>query len=107
VRPVTDDASRERQGRLHDGALYLATHAPDRVTALVLTGTNAYQSYRLPWNARLVSSWAGRLLGLVLPKRAVKRSYLKQFADPAGVDRALEQPRVFAELTDAFLGKVL
>jgi pimeloyl-ACP methyl ester carboxylesterase len=42
-------------------AMYLAAQVPDRVIALVLTGTNAYESYRLPWKARLLSSWAGRL----------------------------------------------
>jgi len=69
-------------------ALYLAAQVPDRVTALVLAGTSAYRAYRLPWYARLASSWAGRLLAPVLPTRAVERSYVEQFAEPARVDRA-------------------
>ena len=69
-------------------ALYLAAHVPHRTTAVVLTGTNAYRSYRLPWKARVLSSWAGRLLAPVVPTRAVERGYLEQFADPARVDRA-------------------
>ena len=69
-------------------ALYLGAQVADRVTALVLTGTCAYDAYRLPWYARLASTWTGRLLAPLLPKRVVERSYLEQFADPARVDRA-------------------
>jgi pimeloyl-ACP methyl ester carboxylesterase len=68
-------------------AMYLAAQVPERVIALVLSGTNAYAAYRLPWRARLLSSWAGRLVAPLVPSRAIECAYLEQFFDPAGVDR--------------------
>jgi pimeloyl-ACP methyl ester carboxylesterase len=73
-------------------ALHIAAYVPERVRAVVLSGTCAYGDYHLPWRARLLSSWAGRLLAPVVPFRAVAREYRAQFADPS---------RVSAEQIDA------
>ena len=48
----------------------------------MLTGTNAYRSYRLPWKARLLASWPGRFVAPLVPRRAVERAYREQFAHP-------------------------
>ena len=66
-------------------ALHIAAHAPERVRGLVLSGTCAYADYHLPWRARLLSSWVGRLLAPVVSLRAVAREYRAQFADPSRV----------------------
>ena len=63
-------------------AMFVAAHAPARVRALVLTGTNAYRSYRLPWKARLLASWPGRFVAPLVPRSAVERAYREQFAHP-------------------------
>ncbi len=69
-------------------ALHIAAHSPERVRALVLSGTCAYGDYRLPWKARVLSSSAGRFLAPVVPRRAIEREYRAQFADPAHVAKA-------------------
>jgi pimeloyl-ACP methyl ester carboxylesterase len=69
-------------------ALHLAAHAPERVRALVLSGTSAYHDYRLPWKARLLASRVGRLLAPLVTPRAIERGYREQYADPARADLA-------------------
>ena len=66
-------------------ALQIAADAPERVRALVLSGTCAYRAYRLPWKARLLSSWAGRLFAPLVPGRVIEHEYRAQFADPIAV----------------------
>ena len=65
--------------------------APERVRALVLSGTCAYRAYHLPWKARLLSSWVGRLLAPSYPCVSIEHEYRAQFADPSarqpGADR--------------------
>jgi pimeloyl-ACP methyl ester carboxylesterase len=65
-------------------AMYLAANASGRVRGLVLCGTNAYRSYRLPWPARAFATRPGRMLAGLVPGRVVERAYRAQFADPAG-----------------------
>ncbi len=69
-------------------ALYIAAHVPDRIRALVLSGTTAYQAYHLPWKARVLASWPGRLLAPLVPRRAIERAYGEQFANPGHISPA-------------------
>jgi pimeloyl-ACP methyl ester carboxylesterase len=68
-------------------ALYLACHAPDRVETLVLSGTNAYTTFRFPLNARILSSALGAWLVPFVRRTMLERSYLEQFHDPSLVGR--------------------
>jgi 2-hydroxy-6-oxonona-2,4-dienedioate hydrolase len=68
-------------------ALYLACHTPDRVAALVLSGTNAYTAFRFPLEARILSSALGAWLVPCVRRTMLERSYLEQFHDPSLVGR--------------------
>lgn len=68
-------------------ALYLGAHHPDRVRALVLSGMNAYTSFRFPPAVRLLSSRVGWPLARLAPRWLFERGYLAQLHDPSRASR--------------------